>query len=224
MDEMNLVQLLVGKLRECGCPSERIAQEFPLKGDDRRCAADVVVTGLDGKTPVAIFEVKGRMSDATVTHAVQQLERYASLVAIPVRTYVVLPSADGKNVSVASTDGVLRGESTVDDLLTSLQAGGESLPSYQTLVSGFQSKVAIANDQSRGRRMDDFKLLTRCLGLVLFVIFGVDFILDRWELDWQNVSVLALAVVVTSLPYYELISVKDVAFQRAKTDKENSTE
>lgn len=222
MDEINLLQLLVGKLRECGCPPGRIAQEFPLKGDDRQCAADVVVTGLDGKTPVAVFELKGRMSDGAVARAVQQLARYASLVAIPVRTYVVVPSMDGKNVSVASADGVLRGESTAGDLLTSLQAGGESLPSYQMLVSGFQSKMAIAIDESRGRRMDDFKLLTRCLGLVLFAIFWVDFILDRWELDWQNVSVLALAVVVASLPYYELISFKDVAFQRAKSDEKDS--
>lgn len=224
MNEMDLVQLLIRKLRMCGCPSERIAQEFPLKGDDRRCSADVVVTGLDGKTPVAIFEVKGRAFEMSVSDAVQQLMRYASLVAIPVRTYVVVPSADGKNVSVVSADGVLRGESTADDLLTSLQAGGESLPSYQTFVSGFQSKVAIANDRLRGRRMDDFKLLTRCLGVVLFVIFWTDFILDHWELDWQNVSLLALAVLVVSLPYYELISVKAVALQRAKADKENSAE
>lgn len=221
MTEMDLVQLLVAKLLAQGCPSERIVHEFVLEGEDRRYAADVVVMGLDGRTPVAIFELKNRFSQEVVSGAVRQLTKFTSMVPISVRAYVVVPALDKSCAIVASVDNVLRGEANVDDVCSALHSGGDPLPPYQVLVTGFQSKMAVASGELRLKRIDNFKELTRWLGILIGVVFLIDFILDGWVLDWQNVAVLALAAVVVSLPYYDLISVKDVSLRRVKNEADD---
>ena len=218
INEMKMFQLLVTQLEACGCPRDCIVTEWRL---DRQQYVDVAVMGPDGKTPVAIFECKSRLTKSGIASAVSSLAKCVATIAIPVWSFVVCAKNE-EQIVMASATGVIRGTTTIASLVTTLQAGGEELPSYHLLESGFMSRVAVAQGKEKCQRSITYQNISLGISVGFAVLFLFDYIFHEGELNWQNISILVIAVVVFVLPYYDLISVKEVSLLRRVSDKDQT--
>lgn len=108
-------------------------------------------------------------------------------------------------------------ESTVNgsDYFNNLQRYKlDNVPQYMSLCSGADLKSQVAAQEYREERVDKFECLSRALSSLLFFIFVVDFVFDKAHLDAQSTTVLAMSVVTLLLPYYDVITLKELGFCR----------
>lgn len=224
--EIEITQRLLTFLREeIGCPDNSLVCEYALPTRGIRqphCRIDVAIVNPASGVPVAIFEVKSGRMPELVHKAIQQLESAKAGLKYPVRLYIVFPGFIGNCLRIAEVTNCAGND---DRNVGSLEfwEGNELLqkfPPYDVLMKGVEYREKSVKEQEREDKRDEFQKISGAIGLLLGIIFIIDYIGHKATVRWENLALLAAIVIIILLPYYDVIEVNGLSVFRKKDKKE----
>lgn len=232
LTESEVCQRLFAFLKNKGYPEDAMAFEYVLGtqqskgGEKRHSIVDAAIIDVSTGMPLVFFEVKTRVDDRVVSHALMQLRTYAAKIEVPIKMYLVVPKDGHDELKVADVSSVVYSDEDLEIGNRLIFWEGSQLdkefPSYDLLIKGVANKLGVVRESDAVRKLDKLKVVSYVVDGVLLALFLVDFIVHRWSLRWENLAVLGVAVIVSLAPYYEGVRYNGLAIFQKKTDKSTS--
>ena len=220
--EQELVLKVVDFLKNKGYPSDSILLEYaiPNHGAHGACRADIAIVDPGQLRPLALFEVKRSLaSKALYEKLIQRLRSYVAHFRSPIRTYVVFEARNKIGFSIRDVTSSKNDEIDIED--GSQISNLPQIVSYDNLVRGSIAERHNSEIESKEDRYDAL-MIKRWVGICLLLgLFVRDYYLSGCVLSWECLTVLCAAFVLWLLPYFDVISFKDITLQR-HLDKANN--
>ena len=232
LTESEVCQRLFAFLKNKGYPEDAMAFEYVLGtqqskgGEKRHSIVDAAILDVSTGMPLVFLEVKTRVDDRVVSHAIRQLRTYAARIEMPIKMYFVVPNDEHDWLKIADVSSAVYADKNSETGNRLIFWEGSQLdkefPSYDLLIKGAANKLGLARESDAVRKLDKLKVVSYVVDGVLFALFLIDFIAHRWSLRWENLAVLGVAVIVSLAPYYEGVRYNGLAIFQKKTDKSTS--
>lgn len=219
-----LVSKVVSFLKESGYPDASILTEYAIPNHDNHSMswADIAIVEQKLSQPVALFELKALpFSRELCDRALNQINFYASRLPGSIRLYLVF-AADNKCGFIILDVTTFKSVDEVERVYNMRRDEVPHIVSFENLVNGNFSERRSSEIKDREDRRDSL-VRWRWAGIaILSGLFVRDYYHTDGELSWESLSVLCGAFVLWLLPYYDVISIKDIGLQRHHEDAQKS--
>lgn len=220
--ESELISKVTDFLQDNGYPRESIVLDYALPGADGRVEwrADIAIVDPKQLQPVALIELKIRpLSQALFKRVLHQLQFFASRLRYPVRKYIIF--AANNKIGFWICDVTTDKDWENSDFSGKIQ--DSTLPhiiSFSNLIQWHKAERVNTENEEKGKHRDAL-VLRRWVGIVvLCALFAQDYCRNGGRLSWESLSVLCGAFILWLLPYFDVISFRDVTLQRHQDNEE----
>ncbi len=220
--ESELTSKVAEFLQGNGYPRESIVLEYALPRSAGQVGrrADIAIVDPKQLQPMALIEIKTHsFSQALYKEAFRQIQHYASCLRYPVRKYIIF--------ATKNQFGLLIYDATIDkygknpDFVDNIQAATPpNIISFTDLIQWYKAERLNAENEEKGKHRDAL-VWRRWVGIVvLCTLFAQDYCRNGGRLSWESLSVLCGAFILWLLPYFDVISFRDVTLQRHQDNEE----
>lgn len=212
----NTTNSFISYLKQHGYPEKSIATEWGTK----YCMVDIAILADDRKTPVAIYEIKGKKSKATIEQGIRQLSRLRDMLKLSVPMSLVFGLENKPYFEVLDVSDFIYNAKVVDyDYLLEENDFLQQPISYKNIQLGVSEKKLLQKQEDRIECFDKLKPL--CWGLIPLIASALLYLdaIGKYVLTAERLIVLGTVLIVVLLPFFSEISIKDFSFKR-KNNKE----
>ena len=212
----NTTDAFIAYLKRHGYPEMSIATEWGTK----QCMVDIAILADDGKTPVAIYEIKGKKSEKTLEQGIRQLTRVRNMLALSVPMSLVFGLECEPYFEVLDVSDIIYNAKVVDyDYLLTENNLLQQPISYKNIQLGVSEKKLLQKQEEHIKRIDKLKPL--CWVIVPLLAIGL-LLADatgKYVLTAERLIVFGTVLLVVLLPFFSEVTIKDFSFKR-KSNKE----
>jgi len=209
--EIDLHDFFVQYLISKGYPENSITINPVLDYLGRKYQPDFVIVDPDSNMPLAIFELKDKRTEDSLSTAIQQLSTYAQAIKIPdIPLFAVFPiGVDNKSLEFEFFTRNLPSENKESDQIIK----SDKLPAYQLLKNSRLTEELSKISDEQEHTVDIFKKICWVLAVLVCLALVLD-ILNIFKIDVQRLGLIGVIIGLIILPYANKLKILGFEFER----------